>query len=232
MSIVYGPVDSWELGRSLGIDPICREPKVCSLNCIYCQFGRNGMLTTKRSEFVQVPDLIDELEKVDLIDVEAALFSGTGEPMLASNLREMAEVANERLDLPLVLQTNSCHFLDEDAMRDIAPFDIVIATMDAATEATFRRVNLPSNPIMDEEVLEGLERARKSFRGSFRLQLMFLEENKRESGMMADLCREIDPDIVYINTPFRPCASQPLSREEIAEIASRFREMRVESVYG
>jgi wyosine [tRNA(Phe)-imidazoG37] synthetase (radical SAM superfamily) len=38
---LYGPVSSWRLGVSLGIDPISGpgDPKRCSFNCIYCQRG-------------------------------------------------------------------------------------------------------------------------------------------------------------------------------------------------
>jgi len=37
--IIYGPVASWRLGKSLGIDLISRE-KTCSFDCIYCQLGK------------------------------------------------------------------------------------------------------------------------------------------------------------------------------------------------
>lgn len=39
MKPIYGPVPSWRLGRSLGVDHICRS-KTCSFDCIYCQLGR------------------------------------------------------------------------------------------------------------------------------------------------------------------------------------------------
>jgi len=231
MSIVYGPVTSWRLGRSLGIDPICREPKVCSLNCIYCQLGKRGILTTRRSEFVSTDDLIKELEVVDMDGIEVVTFSGTGEPMLASNLKEMAESIKDMVDTPLAILTNSCHFMEEDRMEDLDQFDIVIARLDAANESTFRRVNRPFNSTSFDTVMEGIKRVKRNFGGSFRLQLMFLEENKWEAGEMADLCRDIDPELIYINTPLRPCTSKPLSRFEISEIVPLFDDMNIESVY-
>ena len=57
---IYGPVPSWRLGSSLGIDPISRDDKMCSFDCIYCQIGRTGILTQEREEFVPVPGIIDE----------------------------------------------------------------------------------------------------------------------------------------------------------------------------
>ncbi|WP_244625005.1 hypothetical protein [Methanococcoides vulcani] len=37
--IIYGPVLSRRLGRSLGIDIIGPE-KTCNFDCVYCQLGR------------------------------------------------------------------------------------------------------------------------------------------------------------------------------------------------
>src|SRR5476649_1213646 len=37
--IVYGPVRSRRLGRSLGINVLPIGVKVCNMNCAYCQYG-------------------------------------------------------------------------------------------------------------------------------------------------------------------------------------------------
>ena len=108
----------------------------------------------------------------------------------------------------------------------------MIAKMDAASEKTFRRINKPFNSIRLEKVIDDIKETRGTFKGSFRLQLMLLEENMGEAGDMADLCREIDPDIVYINTPLRPCMAKPLSREDMESIVPLFRGLKVEVVYG
>src|SRR4051812_6971927 len=38
-SIVYGPVRSRRLGRSLGVNVLPAGIKVCTMNCAYCQYG-------------------------------------------------------------------------------------------------------------------------------------------------------------------------------------------------
>nr|WP_305907656.1 hypothetical protein [Methylomarinum sp. Ch1-1]MDP4520424.1 hypothetical protein [Methylomarinum sp. Ch1-1] len=40
MNIVFGPVPSRRLGRSLGINNI--PPKHCSYSCLYCQVGKTS----------------------------------------------------------------------------------------------------------------------------------------------------------------------------------------------
>ncbi|MCR4336297.1 MAG: radical SAM protein, partial [Candidatus Omnitrophica bacterium] len=42
---VYGPVQSWRMGKSLGIDPLSDKVKICNLDCIYCQLGRTSVLS-------------------------------------------------------------------------------------------------------------------------------------------------------------------------------------------
>ncbi len=37
--IVYGPVNSRRLGRSLGINLLPISTKICTFNCVYCQYG-------------------------------------------------------------------------------------------------------------------------------------------------------------------------------------------------
>lgn len=38
-SVIYGPVPSWRLGRSLGVDMVLQQAKTCRSNCAYCQLG-------------------------------------------------------------------------------------------------------------------------------------------------------------------------------------------------
>jgi len=47
--IVFGPVPSRRLGRSLGVNNI--PPKTCSYACVYCQAGRTLRLEIERRSF-------------------------------------------------------------------------------------------------------------------------------------------------------------------------------------
>jgi wyosine [tRNA(Phe)-imidazoG37] synthetase (radical SAM superfamily) len=52
MSIIYDPVPSWRLGRSLGIDPVSSPHKTCCFDCIYCQLRRTNHPLCERRAFV------------------------------------------------------------------------------------------------------------------------------------------------------------------------------------
>ena len=47
--LTFGPVPSWRLGQSLGINNI--PPKICSYSCVYCQAGRILHMQVEREAF-------------------------------------------------------------------------------------------------------------------------------------------------------------------------------------
>jgi wyosine [tRNA(Phe)-imidazoG37] synthetase (radical SAM superfamily) len=48
--IIYGPVRSRRLGRSLGINLLPPGMKICTMNCAYCQYGWTRLATSDRGE--------------------------------------------------------------------------------------------------------------------------------------------------------------------------------------
>ncbi|MDD1768149.1 MAG: radical SAM protein [Methanomassiliicoccales archaeon] len=233
MSLVYGPVKSWRLGRSIGIDPICMEPKVCTFNCIYCQLGRRGIVTEERSVFVKGDEMKDQLVSLLKKGVRADVitFSGTGEPTLAANLGELVALVNNVTGIPTAMLTNSS-MLRNPEVRDAARrFDVLVVKLDASSESAYKAVNRP-HPSMDhQKLLKGIELMREEFDGSFRLQLMFVSENLDEAPAIAELCEKIAPDLVYLNTPLRPSMTRPLSRREMHSIPRFFRKFQTRMVY-
>ena len=55
-SLVFGPVPSRRLGRSLGINNV--PPKSCSYSCVYCQVGPTTHPTAERLECYD-PEIVD-----------------------------------------------------------------------------------------------------------------------------------------------------------------------------
>ena len=141
--IVYGPVSSWRLGRSLGIDMVSRAEKTCSFDCAYCQLGRTQHHSGERREFVPVWQLIAELEAVPELDLDYVTFSGTAEPTLAANLGEAIIAVKERFSRPVAVLTNSSLIPDPQVRRDLAHADQVVAKLDAPTEELLQRINCP-----------------------------------------------------------------------------------------
>ncbi|MBN2242402.1 MAG: hypothetical protein JW793_06905 [Acidobacteria bacterium] len=60
-SLVFGPVPSRRLGRSLGVDLL--PYKICSFDCIYCQLGETTQKTIRRREWVPLDAVVQQLKK-------------------------------------------------------------------------------------------------------------------------------------------------------------------------
>ena len=231
MGYVYGPVPSWRLGRSLGIDPVSTHGKTCSFDCLYCQLGRTVHPLTERWRFVEPEALRRELAQVSDVAVDTVTFSGVAEPTLALNLAELVAVARERFTQAVAILTNSSLMKRGDVRRDLACFDIVATKVDAPDEALFRQINRPAVSYTLEEILWGIQRFREEFGGRLALQMMFIPANQDRAAEMAEIARQLRPDEVQLNTPLRPSPVPPLSPAEMEEIEAAFAGLPVVNVY-
>ena len=221
-SIIYGPVPSWRLGRSLGIDLLSRETKTCNFNCIYCQLGQTVNPVIQREEFTSLAQLTEDLREARGVAADYATFSGTGEPTLASNLGQAIEIAKSSLHLPVAVLTNSSLMPREDVRHDLAKADVVVATVDAHNQELFREINRPVTALLLSDILEGIKLFRSEFKGKLCLEVMFVRLNKDFAGEIAHILRLLSPDQVQLNTPLRPCAVKHLTPSQISFIKREF----------
>jgi len=232
MSVVYGPVPSWRLGRSLGIDPVSTRYKTCSFNCVYCQLGRTKVPRSERKAFVQPQVLASELKQVKGIEVDYVTFSGMAEPTLAANLPELVTVVRDNLPAcPIAILTNSS-LMPRPGMRDdLSLFDVVVAKVDAPNQELFTEINRPFVGYTLAEILKGIRHFREQFPGRLALQMMFIEANRAAAHDMAEIARHLGLDEVQLNTPLRPCPVPPLSPVEMKEIEATFEGLDVINIY-
>jgi wyosine [tRNA(Phe)-imidazoG37] synthetase (radical SAM superfamily) len=230
-NVIYGPVPSWRLGRSLGVDMVSQPEKTCSFDCVYCQLGPTRCRMAQRREFVSLARLREELGKLPPLEVDYVTFSGTGEPTLAANLGEAITAVKERLPSPVAVLTNSSLISDPSVRADLGLADVVVAKLDAPTEALFQAVNRPAPGIRLAGTVEALHLFRQEYQGRLSLQMMFFNANEDCAEALAALARELGPDEVQVNTPLRPCPVQPLSPQAIGRILPAFSGLQAVSVY-
>ncbi|MBN1522784.1 MAG: radical SAM protein [Candidatus Aureabacteria bacterium] len=228
---IYGPVPSWRLGSSLGIDPLSQSEKVCTFDCTYCQIGKTKSLTDERRIFVPVSDLLDELKSLPPLELDYITFSGTGEPTLALNLGEMIKEVKKIRPEKVAVLTNSTMMSMEDVQKDLFYADFVAAKLDAATQSIFEDINKPMKHIRLEDIIQSIKTFRSCYIGKLALQVMFVEQNKTHAAEIARIVREINADEIQINTPLRPSRVKPLSQKELEKVKSYFKDINVISVY-
>lgn len=231
MKPIYGPVPSWRLGRSLGIDPIM-EKKTCSFDCVYCQLGKTINKTSKRKIFVNENIIKKQLKEIiKKVKADVVTISGTGEPTLAKNLGKIIDNIRKSTYLPVAVLTNSSLIYKKEVRDDLKKADIVVVKLDAPNEELLKKINKPVRGITFEKILNNIKKFRKEFNGKLAIQIMFIKENKNCASELAKLVKELKPDEVQIDTPLRPCAVKALSKKETKKIKSKFNGLNVISVY-
>ena len=221
-SIVYGPLSSWRLGRSLGIDLFAGSSKICPFDCTYCEWGPTINHTSERREFVSLVELKEALAQAKGTAADYATFAGNGEPTLAGNLGRAIEMVKSTLKLPAAVITNSSLMTGEDVRRELTHADLVVAKVDAPNEEILQKINRPVAGLTPDRILRGIKSFRTEYKGKMAVQMMFMEANKDCAREMAKIARELSPDEVQINTPLRPCGVEPLPPSEIASIRKEF----------
>lgn len=230
---IYGPVYSWRLGMSLGIDPLtpAGKRKICNFDCPYCQLGRTAEFYTGREDFVPVETILAEIKAMPPVRIDCYTFSGRGEPTLAKNLGAMVRAVREATGGKVAVITNAGLIDRPDVQEDLLSADWVLAKLDAADQASFEAVDIPANGIEFQRIVGGIKDFKKKFKGKLALQVMFVNENKDCAPAIARIAREINADEVQVNTPLRPGAMMPLLPEELKRVLTYFQGMNAVSVY-
>ena len=209
-STVYGPVKSWRLGMSLGIDPIF-QTSTCSFNCFYCQLGQIQEITDEIKVYVPSERVINDFKNVlaENARIDVATYSGSGEPSLAANIDEMiAGIRALAPDMPQMILTNATELYLPEVRERLSGLDKIIVKIDAASEETFQRVNRPAQGVTLARVLTGIKELQKEYKGPIEVQSMFMPLNIKEAKDYAAILNEIKPDVVQLNTPKRPYPSE------------------------
>ena len=227
---VFGPVRSWRLGRSLGIDPLSSKDKICNMDCIYCQLGKTPQLSNERKIYVPTRDVLDEISRIPLDFADYITFAGRGEPTLAKNLGEMVRGVKVLRHEKVAVLTNSSLMNLKEVRDDLMAADFVLAKLDAGDQSFFETVG-QGKELDLEEIIRGMMEFRSSFKGKLALQIMLLDQNIKNIRQIAKISRRIGAHEIQLDTPFRPCAIKPLERQRVQWAKKFFEDMPVVSVF-
>lgn len=208
---LFGPVSSRRLGSSLGVDIV--PFKTCSYNCIYCQLGRTEKVTSVRKPYVAPEAVIDELKQWLALggSSDYITFSGSGEPTLNSEIGKIIKGIKSLTDIPVCVITNGS-LLDLKRVRDsILKADLVIPSLDAGCEKTFRLINRPEAAIEYQDTVDGLIKFTDEFKGKIYLEIFLVKgvnDKKEEILKIKEIVDRLDPDRIELNSIARPSAEK------------------------
>lgn len=205
---LFGPVPSRRLGMSLGVDLVPK--KVCSLNCVYCEVGKTTKLTLERKEYVKFDKVKEELTHYfnNNTDPDYITFSGSGEPTLNVFIGEILKfIKQNKPSIPIAVLTNGTLLYDKNVREAILNADVVLPSLDAATEDVFKKINRPAKDLIFDKYIQGLIDFRKEFKGKIWLEIFILpnyNDTENELTELKNMILRIKPDLVQLNTLDRP----------------------------
>ncbi len=205
---LFGPVPSRRLGMSLGVDLVPK--KVCSLDCVYCEVGKTTALTLNRKEYIPLEKIKQELIQYfgenPLPDY--ITFSGSGEPTLNSRLGDILRFIKElQPHIPIAVLTNGTLLSDLEVRNSLLLADVVLPSLDAATQEVFEKINRPAKGLILEQYIQGLVDFRQEFKGNIWLEIFILpgfNDHPEELLALKNAILRIMPNSIQLNTMDRP----------------------------
>jgi wyosine [tRNA(Phe)-imidazoG37] synthetase (radical SAM superfamily) len=234
-SVVYGPIHSRRFGSSLGLNVLPLRRKVCSSNCVYCQYGWTPS-SGPSERLKRAPELLREIEQGferhadGGTKVECLTFAGNGEPTLHPDLETLIVGVKRLRDrhfpgAPVGILSDSTQVTRENIRRALALLDVRCMKLDAADDATWRRINLPLSRRADfGAMVEGLRRLPDVILQSLFLQGSFENVTEPHVARWIELVALIHPCLVQVYTVDRPTAAggiEAVPRAQLQAIADR-----------
>ncbi len=228
-SIVYGPVPSRRLGRSLGINNI--PPKICSYSCVYCQLGKTLRMEVEPRPFYKTARIAEQAraklkqarEKVDYVT-----FVPDGEPTLDADLGEEIGVLKGQ-GVRVAVITNGSLLWREDIRQNLLKADWLSLKVDAVSEDTWRKVDRPHKLLKLEAILQGMLKFARMFKSELTTETMLVRDVNDDLGeikRIAEFLAVLKPVKVYIAIPTRPPAEhvEPATEQTINAAYQVFKE--------
>lgn len=176
--IIVGPIHSRRLGRSLGVNLLHQEAKICSFNCIYCECGWNfraeSHQPTRKEVRVALETKLQELaatgEGIDVIT-----FAGNGEPTTHKDFPAIIDDAIALRDkyfpeAKISVLSNATMIWKPEVREALNRVDNNIQKLDSAIDSTVALINQPQGRYSVAAVVEDL----KKFEGNVIVQTLFL----------------------------------------------------------
>lgn len=230
-SIVYGPVESRRFGRSLGINLLPKDMKVCNFDCVYCQYDLPPPM--RNAVFPTVGEVVSETASslrdaiLDHRPIDWITIAGNGEPTLHPNFLEIvvALVAlRDRLlpDLPIGILSNSSTCHKPKVREALSKLNGRFMKLDAGQLSVFCGVNRPADTAGWNEMIGGLSSLRDIV-----LQSLFFTgavrnvdaDTVRNWAEAVGRIRPADVQIYTIDRPTRAEGLLPASRETLDAIS-------------
>jgi wyosine [tRNA(Phe)-imidazoG37] synthetase (radical SAM superfamily) len=136
-------------------------------------------------------------------------FSGAGEPTLHSGIGGLIRQIKKETSIPVCVITNSSFLGNKRVRKALLDADLVVPSLDAVDQLSFRRVDRPSANIRVSSIIRGLEQFRKEYKGRLWLEVMIVKgynDSIAHARELKKVLAIIKPQVIQINSPVRHTA--------------------------
>jgi len=163
-TIIYGPIRSRRIGSSLGVNLLPPRIKICSFDCLYCQYGWTDFSLIESAAFPGPEEVRKALEEaLERLPEQPRwiTFSGNGEPTLHPDFGRIVDIVMEVRDrlapgTGTAILSNSTTVHRPEIREALSRLDIRIMKLDAGTPEMFDSYSRPAPGFTLEQTVEGL----------------------------------------------------------------------------
>lgn len=204
-ALVFGPVPSRRLGRSLGVNHVPPEQVVAAVERRVTQCRASGQ------------------------DIDYITFVPDGEPALDIHLGEMLQ-ALKPLGISLAVLTNGSLLWRRDVREELALADLVSIKVDAVDERAWRRTDRPSGALCLALVLDGIRRFADEREAGLLTEALLvrgLNDSRAVVEEVALFLESLRPDVAFLAIPTRPPAEVDVDPPSAAALLAAGQVVRV-----
>lgn len=249
-NIIFGPVSSRRLGKSLGINLLPNNQKICNFNCVYCECGWTEKTTFGKEKFHPRENvsktLVSRLEQLKRSknEPDVITFAGNGEPTMHPAFEEIINDTIQIRDkiIPggqIAVLSNATLLHKPSVFRALEKVNQNILKIDSAFPETIEKINQPKGKFDLKEIVHRM----KAYKRNLIIQTLFLRgeidgieinnTSNKEIEAWLELLKEIKPSKVMIYTFHRETSSKGLIRipeKELQHIADKVEDIGINTL--
>lgn len=149
--------------------------------------------------------------------------------MLNSSIKDIIDhIKRKYPEYKLALLTNGLLLNDDEVLQEILPCDLILPSLDAASQELFEKVNRPKPGLLVKDHIAGLIKLRKAYAGQIQLEVFIVPgftDTPQELSLLRTAIKEISPDLVQINSLDRPGAEdwvEAASTQDLKDVKTFF----------
>lgn len=232
-SVVYGPIHSRRLGRSLGINllPLCG--KFCNFNCVYCQYG----CTEAKLPYEDIRDEASLLREIEAglgehlrrqTPIDCLTIAGNGEPTLHFQFVPLVEGILRLRDqyyrgIPVGILSNSSQAHRPEIRKALERLDRRYMKLDAGSDELFRMISRPRGREKFDDMVNGLALLKDIVIQSLFVRGTYANDRPEQIAAWINTIERIRPSEVQVYTIARRPADravEELNPEALKQIAA------------